>query len=614
MLSLRSRFAFPVFAALSLVGRARAATFTVDTTADTVDANVGDGQALDSTGHTSLRAAVQEANARPGPDTIILPAGTYTFTRAGQNEENSVTGDLDVNDGLTILGAGTRTTIIDCNMLDRAFHIREPNTGAITIQDLTIRNGIENQHGGGIQHQRTTVTLTLLRVAIENCIAQEDGGAIACNPAITAGPSLIMRECTISGCTAMNGRGGALNYRVNMGVASTLLIENCTFSGNTAVNTSGGGIAIQAPLSTMTIRNSTIANNRIQTTNNPGGGLFYVAGGSLTIQSCIFADNTNPATTAPDVATTGGAIGSVSNTLAETATAGSGITNGVNGNIVGMDPNLGTLGNNGGPTNTHSLGAGPAVDKGSNPGGLTTDQRGLPRSNGAALDMGAVERTTNLDPLNVLPAPQSTAQNTALVLSAANGNQLSINDDSPTVTVVLSVDAANGASLTLSTTAGLTFTQGDGTADASMTFQGSLGNVNTALNGLTYTPAAAFTGTDTLTISTTDGGGDVPAPGPRNDIDALAIGVGTGTPPPPAPQPPPPPAPTPPPSQPQTPSTPPSGGSGSGTTTTPPPFTGGGGGGGGCALGTRAAGGPPAALVLAALALLALRRRRARAG
>ncbi|WP_051871201.1 CSLREA domain-containing protein [Chloroflexus sp. MS-G] len=58
-----------------------AATFTVNTTNDTADANPGDGVCADSAGRCSLRAAVMEANALGGgPHTIVLQAGqTYTL-------------------------------------------------------------------------------------------------------------------------------------------------------------------------------------------------------------------------------------------------------------------------------------------------------------------------------------------------------------------------------------------------------------------------------------------------------------------------------------------------------------------------------------------------------
>ena len=55
-------------------------TFTVNTTADTMDANPGDGIAADADGNTSLRAAVMEANSLADDDTINLPAGPCTRT------------------------------------------------------------------------------------------------------------------------------------------------------------------------------------------------------------------------------------------------------------------------------------------------------------------------------------------------------------------------------------------------------------------------------------------------------------------------------------------------------------------------------------------------------
>jgi hypothetical protein len=63
-------------------------------------------------------------------------------------------------------------------------------------------------------------------------------------------------------------------------------------------------------------------------------------------------------------------------------------------NILGQDPVLGPLANNGGPTQTHALLAGsPAIDKGSNPNALAFDQCGTPfvRTSGAQTDIGAFE-------------------------------------------------------------------------------------------------------------------------------------------------------------------------------------------------------------------------------
>src|SRR5262245_26357100 len=79
-----------------------AATFTVDRTDDTVGATTCDDSAPND---CSLRGAVIKANTTPGPDTIILPAGTYTLTIAGAAENGAASGDLDITSDLTINGA-----------------------------------------------------------------------------------------------------------------------------------------------------------------------------------------------------------------------------------------------------------------------------------------------------------------------------------------------------------------------------------------------------------------------------------------------------------------------------------------------------------------------------
>src|SRR5437879_4475839 len=83
-----------------------ATTFTVDTTTDAVDVNPGDGKCATAAGQCSLRAAIQEANALPGSDSITLPSGTYTMTIGGQDENASATGSFDIKGDLEIHGDG----------------------------------------------------------------------------------------------------------------------------------------------------------------------------------------------------------------------------------------------------------------------------------------------------------------------------------------------------------------------------------------------------------------------------------------------------------------------------------------------------------------------------
>src|SRR6202008_4305018 len=63
--------------------------------------------------------------------------------------------------------------------------------------------------------------------------------------------------------------------------------------------------------------------------------------------------------------------------------------------------------------------------------------------------------------------------------------------------------AAHGV-LSLADLAGLSFTRGDGSADASMTFSGTLSAINSAVDGLAYLPELNFNGPAALTITTSD--------------------------------------------------------------------------------------------------------------
>ena len=133
-------------------------------------------------------------------------------------------------------------------------------------------------------------------------------------------------------------------------------------------------------------------------------------------------------------------------------------------------------------------------------------------------------RVLNLNeaPVNGVPGSQLTAKNTALVFSSAGGNAITVSDvDAGTLTVTLN---AGGGTLTLAGTAGLSFSAGSGSDDASMTFNGSIAAINTALNGLRFTPTTAFTGSASLQIVTGDQGASG-AGGAQTDTDLVSISV-----------------------------------------------------------------------------------------
>ena len=116
----------------------------------------------------------------------------------------------------------------------------------------------------------------------------------------------------------------------------------------------------------------------------------------------------------------------------------------------------------------------------------------------------AAEQTANQVPVNTVPGAQSTNEDTTKLFSSGNGNQISIADaDAGGANNEVTLSVTNGT-LTLAGSAGLTFSTGDGTNDATMTFRGTASAINTALNGLSYNPTAEYSGSATLTLSTLD--------------------------------------------------------------------------------------------------------------
>jgi len=135
---------------------------------------------------------------------------------------------------------------------------------------------------------------------------------------------------------------------------------------------------------------------------------------------------------------------------------------------------------------------------------------------------------TNDAPVNTVPGAQTTLVNTALVFSSGNGNQISISDvDAGIVEVELT--ATNGT-LTLAGVGGLTFTSG-GNGTGSMKFTGTVANINTAMDGMSFDPTPAYSGAASLQIDTDDLG-NTGVGGTMSDSDTVAITVNaTNTPP-----------------------------------------------------------------------------------
>ena len=126
-------------------------------------------------GDLSLREAIIQSNATPGPNTIVVPAGTYKLTIAGSGETAGQTGDLDITNSVTIQGAGSASTIINGNSLDRVFYVLGSGSTVpvVSISGVTIEGGrapdsssLGPNNGGGIEV--SDATLTVDQSVIEN--------------------------------------------------------------------------------------------------------------------------------------------------------------------------------------------------------------------------------------------------------------------------------------------------------------------------------------------------------------------------------------------------------------------------------------------------------------
>jgi hypothetical protein len=173
----------------------------------------------------------------------------------------------------------------------------------------------------------------------------------------------------------------------------------CTFNNNSALT--GGAAAITSGSGTFTIQDSTISGNTASATAGGagGGGIARTTATSntITIANSVISGNTNA--NGPDILAV---AGTTTNVNFSAIGSNTGFTlSGTSGNNIpfGTSLQLGSLTNNGGPTQTMLPASGsPLIDAGSNalvPSGVTTDQRGgqFPRILGAAVDIGAVERT-----------------------------------------------------------------------------------------------------------------------------------------------------------------------------------------------------------------------------
>jgi hypothetical protein len=366
-------------------------TYLVDRLTDANPAGGGEGTGLAG----DLRYAI--TNAQSG-DTI-------TF---------NVTGTINLAGALPVLSRDVRIEGPGANSLTvhggggSVFAVASGAT--VVISGLTITGGVGN--GGGIFNQGT---LTLNNAAVSGNVAGDptNGGGTGAGIWNYLNATLTLNSCTVSG----NSARGNLSYNPSRGggIANdgTLTVNNSTISGNSATQGFGGGISNSLGTSALTLNNSTVSGN---SATGASGGIDNR--GTLNARNTIFANNT--------VSDLSGALSSQGHNLIGNTTGGSGF---VPTDLLNVNPQLGPLQDNGGPTLTMEPSPGsPAINAGDNTGAPAFDERGagFPRIIGGTIDIGALEVQS--------PSVTSTPTATHTVTSTPTPTITDTPTDTPTVT------------------------------------------------------------------------------------------------------------------------------------------------------------------------------------
>ena len=249
--------------------------FTVNTSSDTPDANIGDGNCVAIvSGLCTLRAAVQEANALSGRQTVLAP-GLYTITNTGSGDDTGATGDIDINDELNLFGSVAGASRIDGNAQDRLLDIRAD----AAVAHLRLQNGAPGAaNGGAVQVSGGLGNVaTLIGLRLNANLAVHGGGIAVDNARAELFASL-------ADGNLISGRGGGA-YLTGAGASLSLIDSALT---DNRADGDGGGAHVSG--GTLDLQYATIARNR--SVNGVGGGLHAAAGNVPTVNRSIVADNT----------------------------------------------------------------------------------------------------------------------------------------------------------------------------------------------------------------------------------------------------------------------------------------------------------------------------------
>jgi hypothetical protein len=296
-----------IAAAPALTQEVTGTTVLVESTLDQGDASPGDGVCAGVSGLCTLRAAIDEANALPGLDTIELPAGHYLLTLTGGDEDLNATGDLDILDSLFIRGLDeTDQVVIDAGGIDRVCH---SIFSGLTVERVSITGG--NGEGGvysmagGVDFAEAVVEAnggTGVRVwgsgearFTQSRLSNNDGPGV-----LTSGATPLRIENSLIEGNEVGVYGSGMNNRIydsairsnrDGGISTdlgSLWVRNSEIRENGGDSSLFGGIRHGGPDSVV-IDSSTISGNR---SSGPGAGILANTNG-LSVLGSTISDNSS---------------------------------------------------------------------------------------------------------------------------------------------------------------------------------------------------------------------------------------------------------------------------------------------------------------------------------
>jgi len=320
----------------------------------------------------------------------IQNTGTLTVTNSRVNG-NSASGSGGINNDGRLNIAGST---LNSNNAAGGGAVGNSNSGTAVITDSTLGYNQGGGSGGGIRNNGGTATI-IRSIIIGNSTPGGNAGGIFTDGVmsltdstisgnssegggggILSGGQVAVTRCTFSNNSAGSGGGGIANFGM-------LTVTDSTFSANSALF--GGGIAAYTGSATVTL--STLSGNHA----GLGGGGVDAAITPLAARNTIIAGNTGGQS--PEIR---GTLNSQGHNLIGDGTGASGF---VATDLVGMssnpiDPELGPLQDNGGPTQTMALlPDSPALADGDTTDAPEWDQRGpgYARIVDGMIDIGAFE-------------------------------------------------------------------------------------------------------------------------------------------------------------------------------------------------------------------------------